>query len=117
MTRLAPAVRNASRPARSEPSPWSPMPDVDVLVVGAGPAGAVAAWHAKLAAPELDGVLLERDRAVGAPVRCAEGVGGAGLREVTNPDGADWVSRQITDVIFQAPDDTQIVLAWSVLVR
>ena len=87
------------------------MPDVDVLVVGAGPAGAVAAWQAKLAAPELDVVLLERDRAVGAPVRCAEGVGDAGLREFANPDGADWVSRRITDVIFQAPDDTEVVMA------
>jgi len=86
------------------------MPDVDVLVVGAGPAGAVAAWHAKLAARELDVVLLERDRAVGSPVRCAEGVGDAGLREFANPDGSDWVSRRITDVIFQAPDDTEVVL-------
>jgi digeranylgeranylglycerophospholipid reductase len=89
------------------------MPDVDVLVVGAGPAGAVAALQAKQAAPELDVVLLERDRAVGAPVRCAEGVGDAGLREFANPDGADWVSRKITDVIFEAPDDTQVVLAGS----
>ena len=87
------------------------MPDVDVLVVGAGPAGAVAAWHAKLAAPELDVVLLERDRAVGSPVRCAEGVGDAGLREFANPDGADWTARQITRVIFQAPDDTEVVVA------
>ena len=87
------------------------MPDVDVLVVGAGPAGAVAAWQAKQAARELDVVLLERDRAVGAPVRCAEGVGDAGLREFVNPDGADWVSRRVTDVIFEAPDDTQVVLA------
>lgn len=89
------------------------MRDVDVLVVGAGPAGAIAAWQAKQAAPELDVVLLERDRAVGAPVRCAEGVGDAGLREFANPDGADWVSRRITDVIFQAPDDTEVVLARS----
>jgi digeranylgeranylglycerophospholipid reductase len=87
------------------------MPDVDVLVVGAGPAGAVAAWHAKLAAPELDVVLLERDKTVGAPVRCAEGVGDAGLREFANPDGAAWVSRRITDVILEAPDDTQVILA------
>lgn len=87
------------------------MPDVDVLVVGAGPAGAVAAWQAKQAAPELDVVLLERDRAVGSPVRCAEGVGDAGLREFVNPDGADWVSRRITDVILEAPDDTPVVLA------
>ena len=87
------------------------MPDVDVLVVGAGPAGAVAAWQAKQAAPELDVVLLERDRAVGSPVRCAEGVGDAGLREFANPDGADWAARKITRVIFQAPDDTEVLVA------
>src|SRR5437016_140478 len=111
MTRPAPAARSASPPAPLGRWRWSPMPDVDVLVVGAGPAGAVAAWQAKLAAPELDVVLLERDRAVGAPVRCAEGVGDAGLREFANPDGADWVSRRITDVILESPDDTQVVLA------
>src|SRR5881398_2944151 len=87
------------------------MPDVDILIVGAGPAGCVAAAWAKRAAPELDVVVLERDRAVGAPVRCAEGVGDAGLREFATPEGADWVSRRITDVIFEAPDDTQVVLA------
>src|SRR3989442_12707184 len=113
----APAARSASPRAPLGRSRWSPMPDVDVLVVGAGPAGAVAAWHAKLAAPELDVVLLERDRAVDAPVRCAEGVGDAGLREFTNPDGADRVSRPNTGVSFQAPDITELVIAWSVLVR
>ncbi len=87
------------------------MRDTDVLVIGAGPAGAVAAWEAKRAAPELDVVLLERDRAVGAPVRCAEGVGDAGLREFADPDGAAWVARKITRVIFLAPDDTEVKLA------
>src|SRR5437667_290988 len=87
------------------------MPDVDLLVVGAGPAGAVAAWHGRQAAPGLDVVLLERDRAVGSPVRCAEGVGDAGLREFANPDGAEWVSRRIPDVVSQAPDDTEVLLA------
>lgn len=87
------------------------MPDIDVLVVGAGPAGSVAAWQAKQAAPELDVALLERDRAVGAPVRCAEGVGDAGLREFASPDGADWAARKITRVIFLAPDDTEVQVA------
>jgi len=87
------------------------MPDLDVLVIGAGPAGAVAAWQAKQAAPELDVALLERDRAVGSPVRCAEGVGDAGLREFANPDGADWAARKITRVIFLAPDDTEVKVA------
>ena len=85
--------------------------DLDVLVVGAGPAGAVAAWEAKRAAPELDVLLIERDRAVGAPVRCAEGVGDAGLREFATPEGAPWVARKITRVIFLAPDDTEVKVA------
>jgi digeranylgeranylglycerophospholipid reductase len=87
------------------------MPDIDVLVIGAGPAGAIAAREAKRAAPELDVLLLERDRAVGAPVRCAEGVGDAGLREFADPDGASWVARKITRVIFLAPDDTEVKIA------
>src|SRR5437867_900525 len=84
------------------------MPDVDVLVVGAGPAGAVAAREAKCAAPELDVALLERDPAPGTPVRCAEGVGDAGLREFADPDSASWVARKITRVILVAPDDTEV---------
>jgi digeranylgeranylglycerophospholipid reductase len=87
------------------------MADVDILVVGAGPAGAVAALEARRATPTLDVLLLERDRAVGVPVRCAEGVGDAGLREFANPDGAHWVSRHITKVIFLAPDDTEVHVA------
>ena len=87
------------------------MPDVDVLVVGAGPAGSIAALAAKRAEPALSVLLIERDRAVGAPVRCAEGVGDAGLREFAQPDGATWAARRITRVIFLAPDDTEVKIA------
>ena len=87
------------------------MTDVDVLVVGAGPAGAVAALEVKRTAPTLDVLLLERDRAVGAPVRCAEGVGDAGLREFADPVGAEWIARKITRVIFIAPDETEVKVA------
>jgi digeranylgeranylglycerophospholipid reductase len=87
------------------------MPDVDVLVVGAGPAGSIAAREAALASPGLAVLLLERDRAVGAPVRCAEGVGDAGLREFASPEGAEWAARKITRVIFLAPDDTEVQVA------
>ena len=84
---------------------------LDVLVVGAGPAGSIAALEAKRALQDLDVLLIERDRAVGAPVRCAEGVGDAGLREFADPDGAPWASRKITKVIFLAPDDTEVTVA------
>jgi digeranylgeranylglycerophospholipid reductase len=85
--------------------------DTDVLVIGGGPAGAVAAGEAKRAAPQLDVVLLERDTAVGRPVRCAEGVGDAGLREFAHPEGAPWAARKIRRVIFLAPDDTEVKVA------
>ena len=84
------------------------MRKLDVLVVGAGPAGCVAAWEAKANGKQLDVLLVERDRAIGAPVRCAEGVGSKGLREFLDPDGATWVARRITKVIFLAPDDTPV---------
>ena len=88
------------------------MPDLDVLVVGAGPAGSVAAAEAKRAAPELDVLLIERDPFVGTPVRCAEGVGDPGLREFADPDGAPWAARKITRVIILAPDDSEVKVAW-----
>src|SRR5512143_2166185 len=87
------------------------MRSLDVLVVGGGPAGLVAAWEAALNAPGAAVTLLERDPEIGVPVRCAEGVGEAGLREFLDPDGADWVSRRITKVVFVAPDDTEVKVA------
>src|SRR5437762_11575886 len=72
--------------------------DTDVLVIGAGPAGAVAAWVAKGAAPEPRGVLLQRDAPEGTPGPSAAGVGDAGLRDVAHPARAPLVSRTVTQV-------------------
>ena len=83
----------------------------DVLVIGGGPAGLVAAWKVAALAPELDVLLLERDRAIGAPVRCGEGVGSKGVAEFLDPVGASWISRTITKVIFWAPDGTEVRVA------
>jgi digeranylgeranylglycerophospholipid reductase len=83
----------------------------DILVVGGGPAGLVAAREAAARDPGLDVLVVERDRAVGAPVRCGEGVGGRGLAEFISPEGADFVARRITRVIFRAPDGTEVRVA------
>jgi digeranylgeranylglycerophospholipid reductase len=83
----------------------------DVLVVGGGPAGLVAAWQAAALDSGLDVMLLERDRAIGAPVRCGEGVGSRGVGEFISPEGASWVSRRISRVIFWAPDGTEVRVA------
>ncbi|MFL5563139.1 MAG: NAD(P)/FAD-dependent oxidoreductase [Gemmatimonadaceae bacterium] len=83
----------------------------DVLVVGGGPAGLVAARETCAADPSLEVLVLERDRAVGAPVRCGEGVGMKGVGEFLDPTGANWISRRITRVIFWAPDGTEVRVA------
>ena len=45
----------------------------DVIVVGAGPAGAMAARHAAEGGASV--LLIEKRQEIGDPVRCAEGVG------------------------------------------
>jgi digeranylgeranylglycerophospholipid reductase len=83
----------------------------DVLVVGGGPAGLIAAREIARADPALDVILLERDDVIGAPVRCGEGVGSKGLEEFISPSGRDFVSRRITRVLFRAPDGTEVRVA------
>ena len=83
----------------------------DVLIVGGGPAGLVAARELAALDPGLDVLLVERDRAIGAPVRCGEGVGSQGLSEFIDAGAADWISRRITKVIFWAPDGTEVRVA------
>jgi digeranylgeranylglycerophospholipid reductase len=83
----------------------------DVLVVGGGPGGLVAARELASRNPGLDVLLIERDRAIGAPVRCGEGVGSAGVSEFIDPVGASWISRRITRVIFRSPNGTEVRVA------
>lgn len=79
--------------------------DYDIIIVGAGPGGSVCAWEAAKAG--LSVLLLERDREAGTPVRCAEGVGVAGLLEFF-PEGHPLVTRWEKNygIRFIAPDNT-----------
>ena len=83
----------------------------DVLVVGGGPGGLIAARELMARDRGLSVMLVERDRAIGAPVRCGEGVGRGGLSEFIDPTDAPWISRTITKVIFWAPDGTEVRVA------
>ena len=75
--------------------------EYDVLVVGGGPAGAFAA---KTFAEKGYTVLLTEKRpAIGAPVRCAEGVGKTLMHEFLKPEDS-WVAAEIEKANIIAPD-------------
>lgn len=81
--------------------------EYDVIVVGAGPSGSMAAWHT--ARNGLDVLLLEKDREVGTPVRCAEGVAKRDLEElVEHPAPAHWIAAVIEKFRLIAPDGTPV---------
>ena len=87
----------------------------DVLIIGGGPAGLIAGREAARIAPTRSVIVLERDSAVGTPVRCGEGVGSAGLAEFIDPGSpgspARWVARRITRVVFRSPDGSEVRVA------
>ena len=82
-------------------------PEYDVLVVGGGPGGALAAREA--AERGLRVGLIEKRPAIGVPVRCAEGVGRDLLEEFMDPDPA-WISAEIDHAILVAPDGYRMAL-------
>lgn len=73
----------------------------DVLVVGGGPAGAIAAKTA--VEKGLTALIVEKRPAIGAPVRCAEGIGKEALLEFIEPDPR-WISSEMTGAGIVAPD-------------
>ena len=73
----------------------------DVLVIGGGPAGAIAAKTS--VEKGLSVCLVEKRPAIGAPVRCAEGLGKEALHEFIDPD-PKWISAEMTGASIIAPD-------------
>ena len=73
----------------------------DILVIGGGPAGAIAAKTA--VEKGLSACLVEKRPAIGAPVRCAEGIGKEALHEFIDPDPC-WISAEMTGASIVAPD-------------
>lgn len=73
----------------------------DVVVVGAGPGGSTAARFAADAG--LSVLLLEKRQEIGAPVRCAEGVGTQTLRRFIEPEPR-WVAQVINRCRLVAPN-------------
>jgi digeranylgeranylglycerophospholipid reductase len=81
--------------------------EYDIIVVGAGPAGSIAARFAVEQGVSV--LMLEKDRDVGYPVRCGEAVSRAGVEEFIEPDER-WIRAHITKFAFIAPDETEVSL-------
>ncbi len=80
-------------------------PSYDIIVVGGGPAGAAAARHAASRGASV--VMLEKDREIGIPVRCAEGVAQKGLAQEVEIR-PHWIAQEITGVRLHAPSGAEV---------
>lgn len=81
-----------------------------MIVVGAGPAGSIAARSA--AQMGVSVLLLEKDRDVGYPVRCGEAVAKAGIEEFIAPDDK-WIAAKINKFSFIAPNESEVTVQLS----
>ena len=77
----------------------------DVVVVGAGPAGSMAARHAAEQGASV--VLLERDREIGVPVRCAEATALNGLSKYTEIRES-WITNTVSKIRLVAPNEKYV---------
>jgi len=83
----------------------------DVIVVGAGPGGSIAARTC--AEDGLDVLLIEKRQEIGDPVRCAEGVSKEGIKRHIEPD-YKWIAAEIKGSKIIAPDGTEIRMSENV---
>ncbi len=81
------------------------MNSYDIIVVGAGPAGAMAAMSAAKSGKKV--ALIERKSEAGTPVRCGEGIGYNGLTLSVEPR-QEWLKNCITRSIMVSPSGTKV---------
>ena len=77
----------------------------DVAVVGAGPAGGMAAW--RLADAGLDVVVLEGKDSIGEPVRCGEAMSLFALENNDVPIDDEFFVRNVEGIRIISPDGTE----------
>src|SRR3990167_317101 len=81
--------------------------EYDIIVVGAGPAGSMAARFA--AEQRVSVLMLEKDRDVGYTVRCGQAVNKKGIEEFIESN-EKWIAAKINKFSLNSPDGTEVVI-------
>ena len=81
--------------------------EVDVLVIGAGPAGSMAAREASKNGAKT--LIIDKKSEIGTPKRCGEGILDGVLEKVGITPDERWIARHIDGARLVAPDNTS---AW-----
>jgi digeranylgeranylglycerophospholipid reductase len=80
----------------------------DVVVVGAGPAGSMAAKHAALNGASV--LMIEKRQEIGSPVRCGEGLSRASMDEVGITPDRKWIATDVDGAIIVSPSGNKFVI-------
>jgi digeranylgeranylglycerophospholipid reductase len=79
----------------------------DCIIVGAGPAGSMAAKT--LAESGISVLLVEKHPQIGVPLACAEAISCSGLDRFVEPD-PEWISTRIHRVLLVSPLNTKVMI-------
>ncbi len=77
----------------------------DVIIVGGGPAGSMAAYEIAKAGYSV--CVFEKDRDIGYPVRCGEAIGYNGLNQYFEPK-KNWIAAEIKGATLVSPKNHRI---------
>ncbi len=84
------------------------MLETDVLVIGAGPAGSMAAKHAAMNGAKV--LIVDKKSEIGSPKRCAEGVSKHGLKKLGITPNPLWITNEINRVLLISPNGNKVLL-------